>query len=343
MVNGRMLLTLPNPDRLLLSAPLTNDPRPGDRSWTKSNPSAYLIDSGLWTACKESREVMKKHFLPWSQTLAMWYMELYYSGDELTEGSEDEEGKHEEDKHEEDGYSGGNHLVYVYELSEGERFEEEHFGFQQDEDGDLLIIPDTYSDGMFLGPPLHATLKNNGSPQQFTVHNRSDLFIFQPLDINNLRWPNELFNIFQAQESGLKHVALEFDPTLRIRDADVRSAAWRLGARKPFCQLIYKATRCRMIWVHRLWLIDYRIRRLLNAPRTSEPRRTFYSSTCRYVEVRRKDPGWITEFEGGEERPNQGTEEDLVTACDFADNMKEGMCPIHTSHMLGVLACENLD
>jgi len=33
-----------------------------DRSWTTSNPSTYLIDSGLWTACKESRERMEHRF-----------------------------------------------------------------------------------------------------------------------------------------------------------------------------------------------------------------------------------------------------------------------------------------
>ncbi|KAK4452246.1 hypothetical protein QBC34DRAFT_42342 [Podospora aff. communis PSN243] len=31
-------------------------------SWTAHNPSAYLIDYGLWTACKESREVIEKAF-----------------------------------------------------------------------------------------------------------------------------------------------------------------------------------------------------------------------------------------------------------------------------------------
>ncbi|KAF6810760.1 hypothetical protein CPLU01_15235 [Colletotrichum plurivorum] len=32
------------------------------RSWTENNPSTYLIDAGLWTACRESREVMEKQF-----------------------------------------------------------------------------------------------------------------------------------------------------------------------------------------------------------------------------------------------------------------------------------------
>lgn len=32
------------------------------RSWTENNPSTYLINAGLWTACRESREVMEKHF-----------------------------------------------------------------------------------------------------------------------------------------------------------------------------------------------------------------------------------------------------------------------------------------
>ncbi|KAF4447869.1 hypothetical protein F53441_8674 [Fusarium austroafricanum] len=31
-------------------------------SWRVNNPSLYLFDSGLWTACKESRMVMRKHY-----------------------------------------------------------------------------------------------------------------------------------------------------------------------------------------------------------------------------------------------------------------------------------------
>lgn len=36
--------------------------KPGsqDHSWTAPNPASYLIDSGLWTACNESRERIKK-------------------------------------------------------------------------------------------------------------------------------------------------------------------------------------------------------------------------------------------------------------------------------------------
>lgn len=37
-------------------------------SWANSNPSAYFIDSGLWTACRESREAMERRFraLQWT-------------------------------------------------------------------------------------------------------------------------------------------------------------------------------------------------------------------------------------------------------------------------------------
>ena len=30
-------------------------------SWTQGNPSSYLWDTGLWTACKESREIIMAH------------------------------------------------------------------------------------------------------------------------------------------------------------------------------------------------------------------------------------------------------------------------------------------
>ncbi|KAK5658359.1 hypothetical protein OQA88_2335 [Cercophora sp. LCS_1] len=32
-------------------------------SWTQNNPSTYLIDTALWTACKESQRVLAKEFL----------------------------------------------------------------------------------------------------------------------------------------------------------------------------------------------------------------------------------------------------------------------------------------
>ncbi|RYP06042.1 hypothetical protein DL764_003405 [Monosporascus ibericus] len=44
-----------------VAAPRCNRSEPNARSWITSNPSTYLIDGGLLTACKESREVMDKH------------------------------------------------------------------------------------------------------------------------------------------------------------------------------------------------------------------------------------------------------------------------------------------
>ncbi|KJZ77797.1 hypothetical protein HIM_02974 [Hirsutella minnesotensis 3608] len=43
------------------AAPRTLDAQ-GECSWTTGNSSAYLWDAGLWTACRESREVMMWHF-----------------------------------------------------------------------------------------------------------------------------------------------------------------------------------------------------------------------------------------------------------------------------------------
>ncbi|KAL1853094.1 hypothetical protein Daus18300_011922 [Diaporthe australafricana] len=46
-----------------LAAP--RDPRGAKLSWTDGNISTYLTDSGLWTACHESRERMVRHFKPY--------------------------------------------------------------------------------------------------------------------------------------------------------------------------------------------------------------------------------------------------------------------------------------
>ncbi|KAK0656668.1 hypothetical protein B0T16DRAFT_433563 [Cercophora newfieldiana] len=41
-------------------------------SWTLNNPSAYLIDSGLWTACKESLLVIEKEFQNLARRREVW-------------------------------------------------------------------------------------------------------------------------------------------------------------------------------------------------------------------------------------------------------------------------------
>jgi hypothetical protein len=46
-----------------LAAP--RGPGEGKLSWTDGNISTYLTDSGLWTACQESRERMLRHFRPY--------------------------------------------------------------------------------------------------------------------------------------------------------------------------------------------------------------------------------------------------------------------------------------
>ncbi|RYP89916.1 hypothetical protein DL770_003937 [Monosporascus sp. CRB-9-2] len=53
-----------------VAAPRCNRSEPNARSWIASNPSTYLIDGGLLTACKESREAMNKHLRavePWDR------------------------------------------------------------------------------------------------------------------------------------------------------------------------------------------------------------------------------------------------------------------------------------
>lgn len=45
----------------MLAAPRCGKSNPNARSWIELNPSTYLVDSGLLTACKESREAMDKH------------------------------------------------------------------------------------------------------------------------------------------------------------------------------------------------------------------------------------------------------------------------------------------
>ncbi|KAK5661143.1 hypothetical protein OQA88_11034 [Cercophora sp. LCS_1] len=41
-------------------------------SWTRNNPSTYLTDSGLWTACKESQLAVRTEFLHSTRRRAQW-------------------------------------------------------------------------------------------------------------------------------------------------------------------------------------------------------------------------------------------------------------------------------
>ncbi|KAH8882202.1 hypothetical protein GQ53DRAFT_463394 [Thozetella sp. PMI_491] len=47
--------------KLQLSCPQFSSTAFGSYSWTDGNPSAYLLDSGLWTACRESRDAMRRY------------------------------------------------------------------------------------------------------------------------------------------------------------------------------------------------------------------------------------------------------------------------------------------
>ncbi|EHK18310.1 uncharacterized protein TRIVIDRAFT_47246 [Trichoderma virens Gv29-8] len=47
--------------RYHLAAPKL-DSEEGSPSWTRKNPSAYIWDFGLWSACRESRHVIKAHY-----------------------------------------------------------------------------------------------------------------------------------------------------------------------------------------------------------------------------------------------------------------------------------------
>lgn len=66
---GKYAIGDDNPQWCDLAAPRCSKLDPETPSWTVSNPSSYLMDSGLWTACKESREIMEKRYdtLGWRQ------------------------------------------------------------------------------------------------------------------------------------------------------------------------------------------------------------------------------------------------------------------------------------
>ncbi|UKZ78330.1 hypothetical protein TrVFT333_006066 [Trichoderma virens FT-333] len=53
-------------------SPLTAPKFGSCHSWTSNNPSAYLWDFGMWSACQESREIIEKHY-----KMEYWKMRLH--------------------------------------------------------------------------------------------------------------------------------------------------------------------------------------------------------------------------------------------------------------------------
>ncbi|KAI8687236.1 2EXR domain-containing protein [Fusarium sp. Ph1] len=66
---GPRWMTMPTEDRFV---GMKQEPA----SWTDNNPSTYLIDSGLWLACRESRRDIQQAFLAYC-----WKKPLIYSND----------------------------------------------------------------------------------------------------------------------------------------------------------------------------------------------------------------------------------------------------------------------
>lgn len=56
------LITTGRPRKPGICAPCFDIEDPITFSWTESNPSAYLIDTALWTTCQESRQAMERRF-----------------------------------------------------------------------------------------------------------------------------------------------------------------------------------------------------------------------------------------------------------------------------------------
>ncbi|KAI0026126.1 hypothetical protein F4780DRAFT_8877 [Xylariomycetidae sp. FL0641] len=196
-----------------LAAPRCDKADPERRSWTNSNPSTYLIDSGLWTACHESRIIMQMH-------------------------------------------------IKRAELAARR----------------IHAAP--------RDPGITARITADGEKRFCKLYPDRDLFCLQPLDFRTLPWDRLHGNtLMLLLGKRTRHVALEFDPQwgefewekchaiANIRDAVVDD----------------------LHWSDNLWFIDYSLARCGESPRTmdeSEDRAVFHGNGCRFVEVRRDDPGW---------------------------------------------------
>ncbi|KAK3934570.1 hypothetical protein QBC46DRAFT_324884 [Diplogelasinospora grovesii] len=236
-------------------------------SWTSHNSSAYLIDSGLWTACKESRLVIERVFRceEWlalrkernkSSGLRM-YLECGIGTEDLPE--------HED-----------------YEKAAKKLF------------GCPFHMPATY------------LARDGSSAHYLTIFPGTDLIVLQlePHDMGNISWDSLNDNgaipalraaISWRIELGTVQYALELDPSW-----NKKAQCYSNSDNDLLCDIVRAA---RSEEFSKLWLINYQIKRKHYVPTEEQaakmerhPPAIFYGSDRRYVEVMR-DSYWDWERE----------------------------------------------
>ncbi|KAK3956265.1 hypothetical protein QBC32DRAFT_394787 [Pseudoneurospora amorphoporcata] len=253
------------------------------------NPSTYMIDGGLWTACKESRAVMEEAFKHqmWDHKRRAW--RLFFAAIVRANSIP---------------------LALRALRSPSPVLENPYDELGDDE---LDMIPAT---AFFLSPPSSSSLPSSTqttkadqpktqvttSPHYFSVFPHQDLFIFRPASrkIDNIWSRLELNFPFGSRRWGFlgfgsKHgLALKYDSAWLddyYRDpAGEITGAVNMVDRMVKAIVFFDTTRAETIW-----LVDYRLKLKQNTPADKrEPdvnQKVFYGNDGRrYVEMYSKFP-----------------------------------------------------
>lgn len=171
-------------------------------------------------------------------------------------------------------------------------------------------------------PVVKRSSRSADADQYLMVSPVRDLICICPLYHHSIMWPDLIrdmpFAAPKGQSRRVNNLAMEVKRHL-TRDLLVRSA------------LQFRNS------VSKLWLIDYRIERLPDKPRTKEFRHVFYANGRRLVEVRQEDCEWDHGPDGLDDPWHIPS---ALKQVEYLDRLRAGVPAIRNMTPFGILACE---
>jgi len=306
------------------------------------NPSMYLLDGGLWTACKESRLLMEKRYRSkhWAQVQA--------ENNERVWGS------------------------YSHWHSVSNRDEMPATGYLIPGSRNAIRDADDDGDCVMSGVGGASEISH---PWFFTVFPSCDLFIFPISELlnRNVCPTSIIFSEILASTdrgyNGLVNIAFDFDPAWDEQVAKWSEIRGGRGVVEPAIVDFFYGFLDTLdgYWNRMVWFIDHRIKRKIptDPQDVSEDREmpAFYGMDRKYVVVKSPDHGydgggWHDCFDYGSIQKGDDEIEVLGSCARFVDKLEEYIrerkdqeqwrIPPSYRDMLegpgfGVLACEYLE
>lgn len=250
------------PFRFTLAAPSCNSAAPEILSWTDSNPSTYLADSGLMTASRLTRELMDMvHGWKRSRSKIADILEKHRGeSDDLDDGVA---------KPLEDGQLSSEEAS---ELDNAPTVATIKINGQEQ---DILLFPGR--DLICLQPRTARGVMTLNFP----------MFSFSSISERRVTLGDGTIWGFQTP---LGNVALEFDPSWARRGASNGGGPETIF--QWFQRSLWALNIDGLQWIRRFWFIDYRIRRRQGASRLGHDVQQFHGNGCKFVEVKPDDKDW---------------------------------------------------